>query len=78
MTTKLVMELVNDPVEVAAPSSVWSPEVVGLTDVLQQTPWAVGFGFPKSVIFPFPVTAVVTISLTAWVVTVGTSASCLT
>ena len=65
------MPEVNAPVADAAPSSVLLLLVVGFVEVLQQTPYWVGFGTPKSVIFPFPVAVVVAIEETACVVTVG-------
>jgi hypothetical protein len=68
------MDVVNSPVATAAPSSVWLPEVVGFTDVLQHTPCCVGLGAPRSVIFPLPVAVVAAILETAWVVTIGAEA----
>ncbi len=57
-----------------APSFVRLSSVVGVPPVFQHTPCAVGLGgtIPRSVILPLPVAVVVVMSVTAWVVTVGT------
>ena len=66
------MELVKVPVPV--PSVVWLSDVVGLAEVLQQTPLAVTAAPPASATFP-PLDAVVEVILEiAVVVTVGTTA----
>jgi len=66
---------VKAPEAEAAPSSVESSARVGVPDVFQQTPYAVGSGAPSPVIFPFPVAPSSTIPLTGWVVTVGATGS---
>ena len=66
------MELVKFPVPV--PSVVWLSDMVGLAEVLQQTPRAVTAAPPASVTLP-PLDAVIEVILeTAVVVTVGTTA----
>ena len=61
--------LVNAPVPV--PSVVFEFEVVGFSDVLQQTPRAVTEAPPSEVTSPEQVAAVVVILVTSPVVTVG-------
>ena len=67
-----VILLVKAPVMLTAPSVVLSSDVVGPVEVLHTTPCSVGLGTPRSVTLPFPVAVVVVISVTDWVVTVGT------
>ena len=67
-----MIELVKLPVPV--PSEVWLLLVVGLADVLQQTPRAVTVAPPSELTFP-PLDALIDVkSDTAVVVTVGTFA----
>jgi hypothetical protein len=65
------MEAVNAPVVDLAPLSTLLSDTVGVPVVFQHTPWAVGFGTPNEVTFPFPRAVVVPIDDAAWVVTVG-------
>ncbi len=65
------MEAVKAPVAEAAPLSTLLSEVVGVPEVFQQTPCAVGFGTPRLAMEPLPVAVVAAIEETAWVVTVG-------
>jgi hypothetical protein len=65
------MEAVKAPVALAAPLFFMLSEIVGVPDVFQQTPWAVGLGLPRSVMFPLPVAVVVEMLVAARVVTVG-------
>ena len=78
MEERPVIFEVNAPVAAAAPSLVLLSAVVGVPVVFQQTPCWVGLGEPRSVIVPFPVAVVSPMPLTAWVVTVVASASCIT
>ena len=61
---RLVIEDVKAPVAPAAPSSVLESEVVGVPDVFQTTPWAVGLGLPRPVMFPLPVAVLVPTEVT--------------
>ena len=65
------IELVNIPVELAAPSCVLLSAMVGFPLLFQQNPCWVGFGSPRSVMLPFPVAVVSVILVGACVVTVG-------
>ena len=68
------MELVNAPVPVGTPCAVLVVNaIVGLSPVPQTTPYWLGSGIPREVIFPFPVAVMVEILVTACVVTVGVS-----
>jgi len=66
-----VIEAVYAPVEDLPPLSTLLSDTVGVPVVFQHTPWAVGFGDPNDVTFPFPVAVVDAIDDTACVVTVG-------
>jgi hypothetical protein len=64
-----VMELKNVPVPV--PSAVHTSDVVGLTDVLQQTPLAIMDAPPSDVTLPPPLAVVCVIDETNAVIIVG-------
>jgi hypothetical protein len=66
---KLVIELVNEPVPL--PSVVLLSAVVGLAEVLQQTPRAVTDAPPSEVTLPPPDAVVEVIEVIVAVVTVG-------
>jgi hypothetical protein len=68
---KDVIFAVKAPVAEAALLSTRSSPVVGVPDVFQQTPWAVGAGTPRFVMLPWPIAVDAVIEVTAWVVAVG-------